>query len=233
VVLVRGEGTGMGHKFTSKLVSPALQFRVGYHGNIFIGKRGREFTQPLATPWIGIEVEKDDVGPGTRSGTLEVADKSGMSESVDAEEQIRRVIGEYWQTVDAGDYEGVREYAKGNSLEKAERWLTIFNKERKRLLSRGIDIAQIEKVMVNGNEALALAIGQVTKGRPVWYYLRRDDGKWFIRTFFDSAADEIIDRIFYHARVQSGVKVEAEEEIIGSTTEAEKRGSRRDRPYNF
>jgi protocatechuate 3,4-dioxygenase beta subunit len=71
-VNVRGEGTGFNQMFAWKFESSTLKFRVGYHGSIFIGKRGREFTQPLATPWIEIEVENDGVEPGELSGTLKV-----------------------------------------------------------------------------------------------------------------------------------------------------------------
>ncbi len=138
-------------------------------------------------------------------------EETGFADSVEVDEQIGEIIGKFWQTIDSGDYEGLGKYTKGNwvvNYEKDKRWLSAWGKERKRQQSCGIDISKPEKVVVKGDEALALAPYKSEKWPTLWYYLNRDDGKWFIREIGNSSAGESVDQIFIKARQRSGVKFE-------------------------
>ncbi|MHC4214862.1 MAG: M56 family metallopeptidase, partial [Planctomycetota bacterium] len=182
-------------------------------------------------PFIAVETKQGGLAVArvTDFGGDDVTIRTRVRGSdVGVEGQIGAIIGEFWQTLDSGDFGGLFKYYKASRNKKSVHiitWWTSFNQERKQLLSRGIDIAKIDKVVVNGEEALAMAVGQVTEGRPLWYYLRRDEGKWFIRTSFDCPAGESVDLIFTIAREQPGdVKIEYQESkakwIVGEVMKA-------------
>ncbi|MHC4476351.1 MAG: HEAT repeat domain-containing protein, partial [Planctomycetota bacterium] len=103
------------------------------------------------------------------------------------EQEIQAIINEFWVAIDEGDFEAVREFARQDQLEQHDSWrqmLAQANEERKKLLSRGVDIAKVEQSRIVGNEVLAIA--GANRDRFQWYYLQNDPSTWKIRLFDDT-----------------------------------------------
>lgn len=149
----------------------------------------------------GIIVEKHVVLTRTKYRPIpENPDVQVEGEEIKTE--IQKLVKGFWTVVIAKDWQAVNEYSEIDILKQRagalEHVLAEAGAERKRALSRGMNISQIDEVYVKGKEAIA--IGPANKERFQWYYLQKRADRWVIKLFDDAPPHLSVQDIFFKCR---------------------------------
>jgi hypothetical protein len=126
----------------------------------------------------------------------------GVKPDVQAErKKVKAMIDDFWAAIDSGDFDKVRQVSQLEPLgnqDILQKTLIDCNKERKSLLSRGIDTTNVYEVRIEENEAVAVA--PANKDRFQWYYLQKDSTGWVIKLFDDAPPSLSMEDIFFKCR---------------------------------
>ena len=183
---------------------------------------GSEGSDDADPKWIDLKAASHQ--PDQKTDVQVEAEMTGAEAGI--EERIRTVIDKFWIAVEADDFGRVRQLSQVDMLKKhsaLEETLRRFNKERKQLLSRGIDISKIISVHIRGNEAVA--VGKANRDRLMWYYLEKSPDGWLIKLFDDAPEERTIEEIFTQSRRHTG-KPDVRAEVERSDKSSESKSSK-------
>jgi len=147
--------------------------------------------------------------PGVKTDVQVEGGGGGEARVSEAESQIRRVIEEFWAAVEAEDVQAVGNIAPmwyifhKPGVDAKEKISGLKEEKREVLQSDGLDMARIERIVVDqaNNDALAFAEAAQVEGF-LWYYLVRQEGAWKIADLDDYLSDSSIPEIFNFCRKQ-------------------------------
>lgn len=124
------------------------------------------------------------------SPSIGKGDGFGLRATTD-EKQIARVVADFWESIDSDDLSHLQDISPIMRIfqqrGQTEETIGLLKAQRGSGRKKDIDFAQVFRMEIDDNagDALAFVTDPTEDKNPVWYYLRKQKGKWLIWIYED------------------------------------------------